>query len=105
MWPCRLLDGTALGSHSDSSAAEMGVAGVAGVLPPSYVDFKEAIRAEMTGVKAKMGELRKLHGQASAVGEPPQGSGCGAQGFGAGRRAAGCCCWGGQAGSRCCCRV
>lgn len=41
----------------------MGMAGVAGVLPPSYVDFKELIRAEMLGVKAKMAELRKLHGQ------------------------------------------
>lgn len=59
----RLLD-SAIGSRmSDSSAAEMGIAGVGSVLPPSYVDFKELIRAEMVGVKAKMGQLRKLHGQ------------------------------------------
>ena len=48
---------------SDANGAELGVAGVASVLPPSYVDFKDLIRAEMTGVKAKMAELRKLHGQ------------------------------------------
>ena len=48
---------------SDANGAELGVAGVASVLPPSYVDFKDLIRAEMTAVKAKMAELRKLHGQ------------------------------------------
>ncbi len=48
---------------SDANGAELGVAGVASVLPPSYVDFKDLIRSEMTAVKAKMTELRKLHGQ------------------------------------------
>ena len=59
----RLLD-AAIGSRmSDANGAELGVAGVASVLPPSYVDFKDLIRSEMTAVKAKMAELRKLHGQ------------------------------------------
>lgn len=61
---CRLLD-AAIGSHvqNGSSAAEMGLAGTAGVLPPQYVNFKESTRSEMLEIKAKMGELRKLHGQ------------------------------------------
>lgn len=39
----------ALASTADggASAAELGAAGVAGALPPRYVDFKEAIRMEM----------------------------------------------------------
>jgi hypothetical protein len=52
---------------SDANSAELGVAGVGSVLPPSYVDFKDLIRAEMTAVKAKMAELRKLHGQVRAT--------------------------------------
>jgi hypothetical protein len=62
--PPRLLD-KAIGSHvqNGASAAEMGLAGAAGALPPQYVDFKEATRRQMLGIKAKMGELRKLHGQ------------------------------------------
>ena len=32
---------------------------------PRYVDFKEAIRSEMLIIKAKMGELRGLHGKAA----------------------------------------
>ena len=60
----RLLD-KAIGSHvqNGASAAEMGLAGAAGALPPQYVDFKELTRSQMLGIKAKMGELRKLHGQ------------------------------------------
>lgn len=60
----RLLD-KAIGSHvqNGASAAEMGLAGAAGPLPPQYVDFKELTRSQMLGIKAKMGELRKLHGQ------------------------------------------
>ena len=60
----RLLD-KAIGSHvqNGASAAEMGLAGPAGALPPQYVDFKELTRSQMLGIKAKMGELRKLHGQ------------------------------------------
>jgi syntaxin 16 len=38
---------------------------VASALPPRYVDFKEAIRTEMLAIKAKMGELRGLHGKAA----------------------------------------
>ena len=53
---------------SDANGAELGVAGVASTLPPGYVDFKDLIRAEMTAVKAKMAELRKLHGQVRATG-------------------------------------
>jgi syntaxin 16 len=62
----RLLD-KAIGSHvqNGASAAEMGLAGAAGALPPQYVDFKELTRSQMLGIKAKMGELRKLHGQAA----------------------------------------
>ena len=63
----RLLD-AAIGSRmSDANGAELGVAGIASVLPPSYVDFKDLIRSEMTAVKAKMAELRKLHGQVRGV--------------------------------------
>ncbi len=62
-----MLD-AAIGSRmSDANSAELGVAGVGSVLPPSYVDFKDLIRAEMTAVKAKMAELRKLHGQVRAT--------------------------------------
>lgn len=62
--PRRLLD-AAIGSHvqNGANAAEMGLAGAAGVLPPQYVNFKETTRSEMLEIKAKMGELRKLHGQ------------------------------------------
>ena len=37
--------------------------GAAGALSPQYVDFKESARRDMQEIKAKMGELRKLHGQ------------------------------------------
>ena len=71
MGPHRLLD-AAIGSRmSDANGAELGVAGVAAVLPPSYVDFKDLIRSEMTAVKAKMAELRKLHGQVRAWSHGP----------------------------------
>ena len=62
----RLLD-AALSSTAENgaSAAELGSAGVASALPPRYVDFKEAIRSEMLAIKAKMGELRGLHGKAA----------------------------------------
>ena len=56
------LMATALGASLD---AEAGLAGVAAALPPQYVDFKEQIRLEMAAIKAKMGELRALHGKAS----------------------------------------
>ncbi|CAL8467772.1 g7310 [Coccomyxa elongata] len=62
----RLLE-AALASTADEggSAAELGSAGVASALPPRYVDFKEAIRSEMTSIKQKMGDLRALHGKAA----------------------------------------
>lgn len=71
----RLLD-AAIGSHAanGSSLAEQGLAGVAGVLPPDYVSFKESTRAEMLEIKAKMGELRKLHGQAALTSFDDTGS-------------------------------
>ena len=59
---CRLLE-AALGSHVDPDAAEQGLAGAAGVVPPQYVRLKEAARVQALEIKAKMGELRKLHGQ------------------------------------------
>ena len=55
---------SALGS-SEAGAAEAGVAGVAAAMPPHYVEFKEAARAEMLLIRQKMGELRTLHGRAT----------------------------------------
>mmetsp|Transcript_18453 Transcript_18453/g.55686 ORF Transcript_18453/g.55686 Transcript_18453/m.55686 type:complete len:315 (+) Transcript_18453:298-1242(+) len=60
----RLLE-AALGSHVDPDAAEQGLAGPAGVVPPQYVQLKEAARLQALEIKAKMGELRRLHGQAA----------------------------------------
>ena len=57
------LGGTFPSSSSD--AAETGLAGMVGALPPAYVEFKEQIRSEMGGIRQKMGELRALHGKAA----------------------------------------
>lgn len=43
----------------------MSTAGIAAVLPPQYVDFKEEIRVEMSAIKRKMEELKGLHGRAA----------------------------------------
>ncbi|KAK9816913.1 hypothetical protein WJX72_007014 [[Myrmecia] bisecta] len=51
--------------ENGASAAELGSAGVASMLPPQYVDFKEAIRSEMFTIKQKMQELRQIHGRAT----------------------------------------
>jgi hypothetical protein len=59
---CRLLD-----NLDNGNAAEMGAAGVASMLPPLYVDFKERIRTEMFAIKEKMNELRKLHSKATLI--------------------------------------
>ena len=62
----RLLEAALASTANDGgSAAELGSAGVASALPPRYVDFKEAIRSEMTSIKQKMGDLRALHGKAA----------------------------------------
>lgn len=50
----------------DPDAAEQGLAGPAGVVPPQYVQLKEAARLQALEIKAKMGELRRLHGQVTA---------------------------------------
>jgi hypothetical protein len=73
----RLLE-AALASTADggASAAELGAAGVAGALPPRYVDFKEAIRTEMFAVRQKMGELRALHGRAALTRRGPRLPAC-----------------------------
>lgn len=52
----------------DPDVAEQGLAGPAGVVPPQYVQLKEAARLQAQEIKAKMGELRRLHGQ---VTRPP----------------------------------
>lgn len=62
----RLL-AAALGSSDDQHHAglDMGSAGVAAVLPPQYVDFKEEIRVEMGAIRRKMDELKGLHSRAA----------------------------------------
>jgi syntaxin 16 len=35
------------------------------VLAPQYVEFKEAVRTEMSAIKQKMNELKSLHGRAA----------------------------------------
>lgn len=70
-WRCRrrgtgrLLEAALASTAENGNAAELGSAGVASALPPRYVDFKEAIRAEMVAIRQKMGELRGLHGRAA----------------------------------------
>lgn len=58
----------ALASHDENGHAVVevpGIAGIAAVLPPQYVDFKEGIRVEMSAIKRKMDELKNVHSRAA----------------------------------------
>lgn len=58
----RLLDGPTSSSAENGSGAGYN-AHVA--LAPQYVEFKEAVRNEMSAIKQKMNELKSLHGRAA----------------------------------------
>lgn len=61
----RLLDGGSRSHLDDPDAAEKGLGGIQSAIAPRYVQFKESARVQMLEIRAKMGELRKLHGQAT----------------------------------------
>jgi len=56
---------SALGGLSDHERVEAGLAGIASVVPPQYVDFRDEVRKDMQSIKDRMAELRSLHSRAS----------------------------------------